>query len=155
MSQAAKGEERQSSPASGTLAVSASYEGSGSIAQSRALARTFLADVQSAHGLAVSERAMERVQLVVSELTTNAYKYAPGSYTLALAVREGVVEVTVGDTEPALPVAWAADAGRVGQHGLEIVMAVCHSFEVHRESVGKRVKATIVLADATQGRARQ
>ncbi|MCY0924468.1 ATP-binding protein, partial [Streptomyces sp. H27-G5] len=44
---------------------------------------------------------------------------------------------------PALPIR----AGRVGRHGLEIVMAVCRSFELLREPVGKRVKAAVVLAD--------
>ncbi|MFI8966484.1 hypothetical protein ACIGO8_30735 [Streptomyces sp. NPDC053493] len=31
--------------------------------------------------------------------------------------------------------------------GLEIVMAVCRSIEVHREPVGRRVKAAVVLAE--------
>ncbi|MFJ4126595.1 ATP-binding protein, partial [[Kitasatospora] papulosa] len=33
----------------------------------------------------------------------------------------------------------------VGQHGLEIVIALSRSFEMHREPVGKRIKATITL----------
>ncbi|GAA4547502.1 hypothetical protein GCM10023097_29430 [Streptomyces collinus] len=45
----------------------------------------------------------------------------------------------------------AADAGRVGQHGLEIVMAVCRSIEIRREPVGKRIRAAIVLADDPGG----
>ena len=36
---------------------------------------------------------------------------------------------------------------RAGQHGLEIVMALCRSFEMHREPVGKRIMAALVLAD--------
>jgi hypothetical protein len=39
----------------------------------------------------------------------------------------------------------------VGQHGLEIVMAVCRSFEMHREPVGKRIVAAVVLADDPVG----
>lgn len=35
----------------------------------------------------------------------------------------------------------AADAGRVGQHGLEIVMAVSQGFEVQQELVGKRINS--------------
>jgi hypothetical protein len=57
----------------------------------------------------------------------------------------------VWDSEPVLPVAKAADPDRVGQHGLEIVMAVCRSIEVHREPVGKRIKAAVVLADDPGG----
>jgi hypothetical protein len=48
-------------------------------------------------------------------------------------------------------VAQAADPGRVGQHGLEIVMAVCQDFEVHREPVGKRPVASVMLADDPGG----
>jgi hypothetical protein len=53
------------------------------------------------------------------------------------------VEVVVWDCDPVLPVARAADAGRVGQHGLEIVMAVAQGFEAQREPVGKRITARI------------
>jgi hypothetical protein len=50
-----------------------------------------------------------------------------------------------------LPVARAADPGRVGAHGLEIVVAVSQSFEVHREPVGKRTVAAVMLADDPDG----
>ncbi|WP_374955450.1 hypothetical protein [Streptomyces sp. Ru72] len=33
----------------------------------------------------------------------------------------------------------------------EIVIALCRSFEVHREPVGKRIKATVDLADDPVG----
>ncbi|CAL9662100.1 hypothetical protein SUDANB126_07054 [Streptomyces sp. enrichment culture] len=55
------------------------------------------------------------------------------------------------DSDPVLPVARAADAGRVGQHGLEIVMAVCQIFEARREPVGKRITAGIALLDDPGG----
>ncbi|MEU8954959.1 ATP-binding protein [Streptomyces sp. NPDC048518] len=128
--------------------VSQAYEGStGDTAEGRELARVFLARLQSDHGLPVSERAMGMVQLVVSELLTNACKYAPGPCLLDLELVEGRIEVSVWDSAPVLPVARAADPGRIGQHGLEIVMAVCQSFEVHREAVGKRTTAAVMLAD--------
>lgn len=132
--------------------VSAAYEGSTlDIARARELARAFLERVQSRHGLPVSERAMGMVQLVVSELMTNACKYAPGPCLLDLELVDGRIEVTVWDSEPVLPVARAAQPGRVGQHGLEIVMAVSQSFEVHREPVGKRTVAAVTLADDPGG----
>jgi len=133
------------------ISVSAAFEGNEEIAEARNLARSFLADVQEVHGVAVAERAAGIVQLVVSELVTNARKYAPGPCLLTLEVNEGVVEVTVWDSEPCLPVAQAADPGRVGQHGLEIVMAACRSFEMHREPVGKRIVAAVVLTDDAVG----
>ncbi|MFD8391006.1 ATP-binding protein [Streptomyces sp. NPDC059680] len=135
------------------IAVSAAFEGTEEIAEGRDLARSFLTEVQAVHGLPVSSRATGMVQLVVSELVTNAHKYAPGPCLLTLQLIEGCVEVTVWDSEPRLPVARAADANRVGQHGLEIVTAVCRSFEMHREPVGKRITATVVLADDPGGAA--
>lgn len=150
MVRAEKGEGRDSL-LGGVISVSAVFESSAEIAEARHLARSFLTDVQAVHGLPVSERAMGMVQLVVSELVTNARKYAPGPCLLTLEVSEGAVEVTVWDSEPLLPIAKAANPGRVGQHGLEIVMAVCRSIEMHREPVGKRIKAAVVLADDPDG----
>ncbi|MFD3503083.1 ATP-binding protein [Streptomyces sp. NPDC058678] len=100
---------------------------------------------------AVSDRAMGLVQLVVSELVTNAHKYAPGPCLLDLEINGGAVEVSVWDTDPTLPVARSPDPGRVGQHGLEIVIGACRSFEMRREPVGKRIMAAIVLADDPGG----
>ncbi|WP_238697531.1 ATP-binding protein, partial [Streptomyces sp. E2N166] len=127
--------------------VSAEYEGTpGDIARGRELARKFLARVRAARGLPVSDRATDLVQLVVSELLTNACKYAPGPSMVDLELTEDRVEVTVWDSDPVLPVAETTDPGRIGRHGLEIVMAVCQSFEVHREPVGKRMRAAVRLA---------
>ncbi|GFN08743.1 hypothetical protein Smic_72990 [Streptomyces microflavus] len=49
------------------------------------------------------------------------------------------------------PSAAQADPTRAGQHGLEIVLMVCQSFEVRREPVGKRVRVEISLLDDAQG----
>ncbi|MFF4487903.1 ATP-binding protein [Streptomyces sp. NPDC001544] len=130
------------------MGITAALDGDdGCIAQARRLAAQFLERVQAEHGLPVSPRAMELTRLVASELVTNAIKYAPGPVLLDLRIAGDLVEVVVWDSEPALPVARAADPGRVGQHGLEIVMAVCQGFEAQREPVGKRVTARIALLD--------
>lgn len=121
------------------------------IAEARHRAADFLARVQAEHGLPVSARAMDLTQLVVSELVTNAHKYAPGPVLMELRIAGAVVEVVVWDSDPVLPVARASDAGRVGQHGLEIVMAVAQGFEVQREPVGKRITARIALLDDPGG----
>ncbi|WP_418961547.1 ATP-binding protein [Streptomyces tritici] len=121
------------------------------MAEARDLARSFLTEVQSVHGLPVSGRAMAMVQLVVSELVTNARKYAPGPCLLTLEIEGGAVRASVWDSSTTLPAVLPADPGRVGQHGLEIVMAVCQSFSVHREPVGKRITADVVLADDPDG----
>ncbi|MFF4021145.1 ATP-binding protein [Streptomyces sp. NPDC001843] len=127
-------------------------EGDGTcIARARHLAAHFLTRVQAEHGLPVSQRAMDLTQLVVSELVTNALKYAPGPVLLDLRITGEAVEVAVWDGDPVLPVARAADAARVGQHGLEIVMAVAQGFEAQREPVGKRITARIALLDDPDG----
>lgn len=122
----------------------------GCIAAARHYAVGFLTRAQSDHGVGVSARAVDLTQLVVSELVTNARKYAPGPVLLQLRIADGGVEITVWDSAPVLPAAQAADPGRVGQHGLEIVMAVAHRFEVAREPVGKRITARISLADESR-----
>ncbi|MER7625254.1 ATP-binding protein [Streptomyces sp. NPDC126503] len=129
------------------VSVSAAFEGSEEIAVSRTLARSFLTEVQTVHGLEVSADAVDVVQLVVSELVTNVRRHAPGPFLLTLKVHSQAVAVTVWDTEPDLPLPRPADPARVGQHGLEIVMALCRSFAIHREPVGKRITATVALTD--------
>jgi anti-sigma regulatory factor (Ser/Thr protein kinase) len=132
--------------------VSASLTGGGTcIAQARHFAADFLTRLQAEYGIPVTARAMDLTQLVVSELVTNARKYAPGPVLLDLRVTGAVVEVVVWDSDPVLPVARAADAGRVGQHGLEIVMAVAQGFEAQREPVGKRITARLALLDDPNG----
>ncbi|MEU5279899.1 ATP-binding protein [Streptomyces asoensis] len=131
---------------------SVALDGSGGcIAEARRLATAFLARAGAEYGLSVSDRAVSMAQLVVSELVTNARKYAPGPLLMELGIAPAWVEVVVWDSAPVLPVAQAADPGRVGQHGLEIVMAVVQSFEVRRETVGKRITVRIALQDDPEG----
>lgn len=150
MDEAAEGDGRESL-VDRPVSVAAAFEGSEEIAEARDLARSFLVNLQAVHGLPVSGRAMGMVQLVVSELVTNARKYAPGPCLLTLEIEEGTVEVSVWDSSTMRPSVLAADPDRIGQHGLEIVMAVCRSFAVHREPVGKRITAAVVLADDPGG----
>ncbi|MFE6486862.1 ATP-binding protein, partial [Streptomyces sp. NPDC057757] len=63
--------------------------------------------------------------------------------------------ITVRDSVRALPVARTVDPHRVGQHGLEIVMAVAEEFHVQIEPTGKRVTARIALADESADGARR
>ena len=94
---------------------------------------------------------MDLTRLVVSEPVTNARKYGPGPVLMKLRVAGDLVEVVVRDSDPVLPVARVADAGRAGQHGLEMVMAVAQGFEVQREPVGKRITARIALLEGPGG----
>ncbi|MFH9011710.1 ATP-binding protein [Streptomyces sp. NPDC017943] len=119
----------------------------GDIAKARHLAAEFLARHQAEQGLNISQRSVDLTQLVVSELVTNVRKYAPGRARMDLRIDDDAVEVTVWDSDPVLPVARPADAGRVGQHGLEIVKAVAQDFEARREPVGKSITARVALLD--------
>ncbi|WP_404200388.1 ATP-binding protein [Streptomyces tauricus] len=131
--------------------ASAGFEDTAGIGEARGLARDFLTTVQAQHGLPVSARAVDIVQLVVSELVTNARKYAPGPCLLDLEISGGAVQISVWDSSTTQPSILAADPQRIGQHGLEIVMAVSQTFCVHREPVGKRITASVVLADDSGG----
>ncbi|MFJ2259078.1 ATP-binding protein [Streptomyces sp. NPDC087844] len=143
-----KGRQR---PTDTSAAVTAVVEGTAGIADARDAARGFLESLQAEQGIPVSSRAIGMVQLVVSELVTNARKHAPGPCVMTLEADGETVAVTVWDSGTTLPQILAPDPARVGQHGLEIVMAVCRSFEVHREPVGKRIRASVVLADDPGG----
>ncbi|MGW0425457.1 ATP-binding protein, partial [Streptomyces sp. NPDC003015] len=67
------------------------------------MARDFLTAVQAVHGLPVSERAMDMVQLVFSELVTNARKHAPGPCLVNLEIVEGAVQISAWDSSTTLP----------------------------------------------------
>ncbi|MFI8194234.1 ATP-binding protein [Streptomyces sp. NPDC085946] len=121
----------------------------GCIAEARQHAVAFLDRARSDHCLPVTARVRDLTQLVVSELVTNARKYAPGPVRMELCITADAVEVVVWDSDPTVPAARAADPGRIGQHGLEIVKAVSEELRIRREAVGKRITARIALADTT------
>ncbi|MFE5896921.1 ATP-binding protein [Streptomyces sp. NPDC056488] len=117
------------------------------IADARHHATAFLETARAAHHLMVSDRARDMTVLVVSELVTNVLKYAPGPVLMELRATAEVVDVVVWDSDPTLPTPRAADPGRVGQHGMEIVRAVTEELFVEQEPVGKRITARIALSD--------
>jgi two-component sensor histidine kinase len=117
----------------------------GCIAQARRHAADFLTRAQDRHGLAVSPYTVEMARLIVSELVTNALKYAPGRVLMELRITGARVEIVVGDSNPALPEAHPTDPDRVGRHGLEIVRAVTPDVDIQRLASGKRITARIAL----------
>ncbi|MFV0126700.1 ATP-binding protein [Streptomyces sp. HMX112] len=114
-----------------------------SIPDARRFATDFVARLYGERDLPVSPAVTGTVQLVVSELVTNACKYAPGPSALHLELAGSDLEITVWDTSPALPLARAAEPGRVGQHGLEIVTALCEGLTMQRQPIGKRITARV------------
>ncbi|WP_344323651.1 ATP-binding protein [Streptomyces macrosporus] len=144
------GDARDSASTGPRLRAGAAYDGEpGSIADARQFVTGFLTRARVVHGFPVPRRTIDTARLVVSELVTNACKYAPGPCVLDLELDEGVLEVTVWDGNPRLPITRAAEPGRVGQHGLEIVLALCEGFDVRRDPVGKRIKVRIALGSET------
>ncbi|MFJ8045686.1 ATP-binding protein [Kitasatospora sp. NPDC096147] len=136
-------------------ALAVSFVGDEPVSAARRRARAFLAELEAGAGVGVSARAAQAVELVVSELVTNARKYAPGPCLLELELEPErgaeAVRISVWDSESALPMALPPDPARVGQHGLEVVLALCLRFEVQREPVGKRVTVAVSLPDDPSG----
>jgi anti-sigma regulatory factor (Ser/Thr protein kinase) len=92
------------------------------------LARAFTADTLDAW--AIRPEHVEAVQLVVSELVTNAVLHAPDSptITLELFMTDGAVRVMVSDEsrrEPERPDQPASPTAQSGR-GVEIVDALAH-----------------------------
>ncbi|MET9552599.1 ATP-binding protein [Streptomyces sp. NPDC006645] len=124
------------------------FEGeSGMIGEARRFTADFLAGARNDQGKTVPSQVIGTAQLVVSELVTNVCKYAPGPCLLDLVFDGDTVEITVWDTNSTLPVPCATEPGRIGQHGLEIVMALCEGYDVRRQPVGKRVKVRLASGD--------
>ncbi|MEU5635246.1 ATP-binding protein [Streptomyces rishiriensis] len=123
----------------------------GCIAEARQHAVAFLDRARTDHRLPVSERALGLTRLVVSELVTNARKYAPGPVLMELRVTAHALDVVIWDSDPTVPTARAADPERIGQHGLEIVKALTENLSTEQEPVGKRITARIALTDAHNG----
>ncbi|MFI5860091.1 ATP-binding protein [Streptomyces sp. NPDC051546] len=134
-----------------SISVAAVFDGTERIADARHIAGSFLAGLRDAHGLFVSVRTLETVELVVSELVTNARKYAPGPHRLTLAVQDGSVEVGLWDSNPVTPTILAPDPYRVGRHGLEIVRASARDFQVRQEAEGKLITVAIALDEDPSG----
>ncbi|MCX5008599.1 ATP-binding protein [Streptomyces sp. NBC_00638] len=132
------------------LEASLALDSDGSrIAQARHLAAAFLTKVRDDHGIPVMTATVEIVQLIVSELVTNARKYAPGPALLHLRITGPVLRVELWDSNPALPAAKAQNPRRIGQHGLEIVTALARTVTAEQTPLGKRITADIVLNSAT------
>ncbi|MEU8567148.1 ATP-binding protein [Streptomyces pathocidini] len=88
------------------------------------------------------------VELVASELVTNALTHGPGeSVTVAVEYADGEVLVAVDDHSPALPVARTAGDGDLGGRGLCIVQALARTCGSKRTGTGKTVWA-VLAADA-------
>lgn len=133
------------------FSASATYDGApGAIGEARDFAADFLSRAEALHGVPVTSRTSGTVKLVVSELVTNAAKYAPGPCLLDLSLAATTAEaptltITVRDTDDSLPQPGTPDPQRIGGHGLELVLALCSKYEIERLPGGKRVRVYVPL----------
>ncbi|GHA78288.1 ATP-binding protein [Streptomyces termitum] len=130
-----------------TAAVVCGGADGGAIASARAFTAGFLHDAADGCREPVAEDRVELAQLVVSELVTNALRHTGGPCRLLLELGPHALEISVFDRGTAVPVARGHDPRRIGQHGVEIVVAVCGSLTVEPAPGGKRVRARLPLRD--------
>ncbi|MFF8606852.1 ATP-binding protein [Streptomyces sp. NPDC015346] len=129
------------------LSARVDFEGGvGMIAASRDFTADFLTAAPTASREPLREDRVDVARLVVSELVTNVVRHAPGPCRLELALHPDVLEIRVHDTRPVPPVAGPRDPNRIGQHGMEIVLALCTRVDVEATPHGKRIRARLPLS---------
>lgn len=114
------------------------------IGEARDFAGAFL-DRAVVRGVAVAGVKRGDALLVVSELVTNAVRHAPGPCTLALDLRDGLLQIAVSDVSARAPQPHSFGPGRIGQHGLEIVLALCTRVDTLTTERGKTVRAHLLV----------
>ncbi|MFS0701838.1 ATP-binding protein [Cellulomonas sp. 179-A 4D5 NHS] len=94
------------------------------------------------------ERATRVVELLTSEVVTNAIKYGQvtGSIELSMHYSGNVVEVSVTDENPAPPVILAPHKLQVGGRGMQLVQRLAHRWGSEPTDRGKRVWFQVALA---------
>lgn len=113
--------------------------------EARQMADVFVKELVDLLVVPVSEPFAYDVALVVTELLTNANRYAPGPCLLELEGRRSGVTVTLWDSSTALPRLFPRDPTRIGGHGMEIINRICAEVRVERVPVGKRIRATLCM----------
>ncbi|NBE53181.1 ATP-binding protein [Streptomyces boluensis] len=125
----------------------AAFEGrTDSAAHARHLVSEFIARIRASAAFTVPAEALGAALLVVTELVTNVVKHAAGPCVLELELTGDALDISVWDTEPALPVMAAPDALRPSRHGLEIVHALCRDLTLEQRAGGKRIIASVPLS---------
>lgn len=85
----------------------------------------------------------EDIELVVSELVTNAVRAGSATITVSIARDDDRVAVQVRDTAPGWPAQRSASIHDVSGRGLALVSAICASWGVRLVPGGKTVWAEL------------
>lgn len=95
---------------------------------------------------------VDPVQLVASELATNAVLHAQTAFSVSLAASDQTVLLTVHDDSPALPTRPVAQATDPSGRGLEIVGIVTRDWGIHQDAAGsKAVWACFAIEEEVLG----
>jgi len=114
-------------------------------ARSPSRGRAFVSRHLDAHGMG---QMVDDVQLVVSELATNAMVHAKTSFTVTLSAAAGSVRVEVLDGSGSGPVLVTARDLDTGGRGVAIVDALSRDWGVTRRTGGKSVWAEFAVPAA-------
>ncbi|MEU3461078.1 ATP-binding protein [Streptomyces sp. NPDC006733] len=137
--------EAAEAPVSVEVLYRAAHYEHGSTGDARRMADLFLKELLDLFALPPCERLGYDMALVVTELLTNAHRYAPGPCLLELEGRSTHVSVTLWDSSSTLPRIFPRDPSRIGGHGMEIIDRICDEVHVERVPVGKRIRATLAV----------
>jgi anti-sigma regulatory factor (Ser/Thr protein kinase) len=110
---------------------------------SASTARDFVSVYLRAHGF---EYLVDDVQLVVSELATNAVNHAKTPFTLTLCLREGLIHLDLADEGDGLPVVATPTEQDTNGRGLMLVERLSDEWGSTRRGDGtKNVWASFVV----------
>lgn len=86
------------------------------------------------------DKQADDLQLVVSELVTNAVLHARSTVEIAISVGEGIIELSVADADNRLPVIRSAsEVWDEGGRGLTLVSALSDDWGVAHRCHGKHI----------------
>ena len=91
------------------------------------------------HSERVDEKVTGVVELLTSEVVTNAVRHAHGAGELALTITGDTIRVEVDDTSGLLPTRRCAGRDALGGRGMAIVAALARDWGVEPKRQGKRV----------------
>jgi anti-sigma regulatory factor (Ser/Thr protein kinase) len=111
-------------------------------------ARTVRAQVRELCHSRIPDTLVDDVQLVVSELVTNAVTHGLGAITVLLGVTEGRVAVAVRDEGPGMPRPEDVEDGSLRGRGVALVARLAAEWGVRQEPGGGKVVWCLLTVNA-------